>query len=226
MFDWLTGNTVWQLVSQADALSKFVLFSLLVMSVVCWTIFLYKMMIMRMQRQALHRVLAQLQGVRTIDSLIAMASTHSGTLPGIFLAQSLLTLNNVLESTGQRGEREAQVVQDAIMQSLDGVLVEQESYLSVLSTSAAVAPLVGLFGTVWGLIHAFIRISEKQSADITVVAPGIAEALITTLAGLVVAIPALVMYNYLTMRVRHIEGHLMQIADKVVFIVNNAFRVR
>jgi biopolymer transport protein ExbB/TolQ len=78
--------------------------------------------------------------------------------------------------------------------------------------------LLGLFGTVWGLIHAFIRISEKQAADITVVAPGIAEALITTLAGLIVAIPALIMYNYLIVRVRHIETQMVQLADRIAFI--------
>ena len=78
----------------------------------------------------------------------------------------------------------------------------EESYLPFLFTSASVSPLLGLFGTVWGLVHAFIRISEKQSADITTVAPGIAEALITTLAGLLVAVPALVMYHYLIAQIR------------------------
>ena len=108
-----------------------------------------------------------------------------------------------------------------INQTVDTLVSNEESYLPLLSTSAAVAPLLGLFGTVWGLVHAFIRISEKQSADITVVAPGIAEALITTLAGLVVAIPALVMYNYLVVRVRQIEDQIVNLADKVSFIIQH-----
>jgi len=82
---------------------------------------------------------------------------------------------------------------------------------------------LGLFGTVWGLVHAFIRISEKQSADITTVAPGIAEALITTLAGLLVAIPALVMYHYLMSEIRTIERQLFILADKFSFIVQKLF---
>ena len=72
----------------------------------------------------------------------------------------------------------------------------------MLSVSAAVSPLLGLFGTVWGLVHAFVRIGELQTADIATVAPGIAEALITTLAGLMVAIPALVMYHYVANKIR------------------------
>lgn len=226
MFESLMGNSVWQLVSQSDSLSKFVLFTLLAMSILCWTIFLYKWMVFRIQRSHLHKVLAQLQAVKTLEGLSAISSAYAGTLPGIFLTHSLTTMNTIVELRGQRSEREARDVQEAVMQSLDSFLVDQESYLPVLSTCAAVAPLLGLFGTVWGLIHSFIRISEKQAADITVVAPGIAEALITTLAGLIVAIPALIMYNYLTMRVRHMEGHLVQIADKVAFIVHHAFRVR
>lgn len=72
-------------------------------------------------------------------------------------------------------------------------------------------------------MHAFIRISEKQSADIATVAPGIAEALITTLAGLLVAIPALVMYHYLMSQVRIIERQLFVIADKFNYIVQKIF---
>ena len=106
-----------------------------------------------------------------------------------------------------------------IDQTVDTLVSNEESYLAVLSTSAAVSPLLGLFGTVWGLIHAFISISEKQAADIAVVAPGIAEALVTTLAGLIVAIPALIMYNYLALRIRTIEGQIVQFADKMSFIM-------
>jgi biopolymer transport protein TolQ len=98
------------------------------------------------------------------------------------------------------------------------MLLHNEEYLAVLSSSAAVAPLLGLFGTVWGLIHAFIRISETQVADIATIAPGIAEALITTLAGLLVAIPALVMFNYLHTKTRALEQQLITLADRITFI--------
>ena len=77
------------------------------------------------------------------------------------------------------------------------MILHDEAYVPILSSCAAVAPLLGLFGTVWGLIHAFLQISQTQVADLATVAPGISEALITTLAGLMVAIPALIMYNYL-----------------------------
>jgi len=85
--------------------------------------------------------------------------------------------------------------------------------MPIFTATIAISPLLGLFGTVWGLIHAFMRISEKQSADIATVAPGIAEALITTLAGLMVAIPAVVMLCYLQSQVRALEYYALRLAD-------------
>ncbi|MBE0567141.1 MAG: MotA/TolQ/ExbB proton channel family protein [Krumholzibacteria bacterium] len=70
-----------------------------------------------------------------------------------------------------------------------------ERYVILLSTSVAISPFLGLLGTVWGIMTSFWDMSEMHSANLTVVAPGIAEALITTVAGLAVAIPAVVFYN-------------------------------
>ena len=82
-------------------------------------------------------------------------------------------------------------------QRVEEALSQEEALIPVLATCSQAAPLIGLFGTVWGLIHAFMAIAQQRSADIAAVAPGIAEALITTMGGLVVAIPSLVLYAYL-----------------------------
>ena len=102
------------------------------------------------------------------------------------------------------------------------MLMHNEEYIAILSSSAAVAPLLGLFGTVWGLVHSFMRISETQVADIATIAPGIAEALITTLAGLIVAIPALIMFNYLHTKTRALEHGLISLADRMTFVLQQA----
>ena len=79
--------------------------------------------------------------------------------------------------------------------------------MGILATAAGVSPLLGLLGTVWGIIYAFINIGQQGSASIDTVAPGVAEALITTLVGLSVAIPALVGHNLLTVRInRCLDG--------------------
>ena len=237
--DYFVGNSLWYLIKQSDPMSTLILLILFAISMLCWTVFLSKVLVFFLRRRAIKRAYRQLQAVRSIDDLIRLENQLVGTVSGQLLAQCLLTIDTVFgraSSPAYSGLSGRQTVEDKgrriknwdlvhyhIDQAVDILVAHEESYLSTLSTSAAVSPLLGLFGTVWGLIHAFIRISERQSADITVVAPGIAEALITTLAGLMVAIPALVMYNYLVVRVRQIEYQVVQFADQVSLIIHQAF---
>ena len=79
-----------------------------------------------------------------------------------------------------------------------------ETYLPFLATTGSATPFIGLFGTVWGIMNAFSGIATSGSATLATVAPGIAEALIATAAGLVAAIPAVMSYNYFVNRVRTI----------------------
>jgi biopolymer transport protein TolQ len=81
-------------------------------------------------------------------------------------------------------------------------MTKLEYGLTFLATTGSTSPFVGLFGTVWGIMTAFLGLSAAHSSSIQAVAPGIAEALITTAIGLVAAIPAQVFYNYLTGRVQ------------------------
>ena len=111
-------------------------------------------------------------------------------------------------------------LQDKIDSIISSIIIKEESYLPFLAISAAVAPLLGLLGTVWGLIHSFMDISQKQAADIATVAPGLAEALLTTLAGLMVAIPATVMYYFLKGKVLKLEEDLYNMSDSFMNIVH------
>lgn len=215
MFD-LVGNSVWQLIVQSDFLSKLVLGVLLGMSVLCWTVFLCKLILIRLRKRDLRDASDRMREVTSADDLVALASSLRGTVPGHLLTHSIIILKSIREVNPPHA---AEILQYQVDQIVDNLIANEESYLPVLSTSAAVSPLLGLFGTVWGLIHAFIRISEKQAADITVVAPGIAEALMTTFVGLIVAIPALIMYNILAIQVRNIEYQITQLADKMSFIM-------
>ncbi len=220
------GNSLWMLVSQSDYVTKLVLLILLGLSIICWTIFLYKVILLRIKKNQLKTLAKRLSSITTFEELRSLALAFNDTLPGYFLRKNFGSLKMYLEidpNKNSLNEREINSLQQQIDQSVDDILQTEESYLPFLFTSASVSPLLGLFGTVWGLVHAFIRISEKQSADITTVAPGIAEALITTLAGLLVAIPALVMYHYLTSEIRVIERQLFILADKFIFIVQKLF---
>lgn len=219
--DLFMGNSLWYLIVQSDAISKCVLLLLLGMSVMCWAVFFGKIALMHLKKRQLLLVGVHIKKVDALQELILVATEHAGTLPGYLISKNLSFLNMIfkLGQTKELTNIECDMMLTHLDQTVDSVVQQEKSYLAILSTSAGVAPLLGLFGTVWGLIHAFMRISEKQVADITTVAPGIAEALLTTLAGLLVAIPAMVMFNYLQMQVRTIEQQSLAITDHIALIV-------
>lgn len=88
--------------------------------------------------------------------------------------------------------------------------------INILATIGSTAPFVGLFGTVWGIMNSFIGIAEKQTTNLAVVAPGIAEALLATALGLVAAIPSVVIYNHFS---RQIAAHRALVSDTAAAIL-------
>mgnify|MGYP003349274023 CR=1 FL=1 len=88
------------------------------------------------------------------------------------------------------------LVQRAMQRACDDVVAQLETRTGFLATTGSVAPFIGLMGTVWGVMAAFMNIGSQGSASLAVVAPGIAEALIATIAGLAAAIPAVIGFNH------------------------------
>lgn len=113
-----------------------------------------------------------------------------------------------------------QVMKESIEEVGRHVVHELECYLNTLGTIAAVSPLLGLLGTVTGMIRAFSAITEHGVSDPTVVSSGIAEALITTAAGLIVAIPALTFHRYFRGRVDALVVEMEQEALKLVEVMH------
>lgn len=218
------SNPVWMLIAQSDLMSKFVLLILLLLSIGSWAVLFYKVIIWRLRKKQIKEAMVYLKNAKNLEDVFYAASKFSNTLPGYLLTKKLSFIKTLLlTEKGQKHEldaREWEMLQGRINQLLDAVLIQEESYLPILSISATVGPLLGLFGTVWGLVHAFIDISQKQSADIAVVAPGIAEALITTVAGLLVAIPALIMFNFLMLQLRNLEQQMSNLAGRFVWLVH------
>ena len=99
-------------------------------------------------------------------------------------------------------------VQRTIQRASSAQLTKLESRLTFLATTASAAPFVGLLGTVWGVLTAFTGLANTDTASLRAVAPGIAEALMTTAFGLFAAIPALVAYNHFIYRIRNVGGQL------------------
>lgn len=216
------GNALWHLVAQSDAMTKTVLGLLLCASVICWTFILYKAVFLHIKKKQLLAIRRKLQNIRTLSDLLVLSQKEKHSYPGYFLKKHLGTLKHLCARTAVLTDKEQTALEEQRVSLIEDMVYHESSYLSFLSVTAAVAPLLGLFGTVWGLTHSFMSISQKQSADIVTIAPGIAEALLTTLAGLLVAIPVSLLCYALKEQVAFVEHSLMQIADQVTFIIQTS----
>lgn len=118
---------------------------------------------------------------------------------------------------------ELENVERALRRSFIAEMTHLESLTPFLATVGSSAPFVGLFGTVWGIMDAFRNIGAKGSANLATVAPGIAEALITTAIGLVAAIPAVMAFNYFSRRIKVISNEMDSFSNDYLNIIKRSF---
>ncbi|HUV36460.1 MAG TPA: MotA/TolQ/ExbB proton channel family protein [Patescibacteria group bacterium] len=111
--------------------------------------------------------------------------------------------------------RDPNVIEKYLDSTITRIVSDWESYLVFLATTATISPFLGLLGTVWGIMSSFLSMGVRGSANLYVVGPGIAEALITTIFGLGAAIPAVVGYNYLLRVIRRKEDELLVFAARL-----------
>jgi biopolymer transport protein ExbB/biopolymer transport protein TolQ len=125
-------------------------------------------------------------------------------------------LQELSASTSNQLERQMRKAKRAVKRAAAMKSAELQRGLSALATVGSTAPFVGLFGTVIGIIDAFKMMNEQQTSGFSAVAGGISEALVTTAFGLLVAIPAVWMFNYFTSRVRGFEVEMSNSADELI----------
>ena len=124
-----------------------------------------------------------------------------------------------LDASTEDGVRDREGVRQRVAMAMEGQVATEADALSgrlnFLATTGSVAPFVGLFGTVWGIMNSFFQIGSQQNASLAVVAPGISEALFATAIGLFAAIPAVIAYNRFSHRVNAYEARMQRFADRV-----------
>ena len=126
------------------------------------------------------------------------------------------------QNNGRGLPRNPVALERAALTASSEALTAMESRMTWLATIAAIAPFIGLFGTVWGIIDAFHGLGTAGAATLRAVAPGISEALITTAAGLLVAIPAVVGYNQLTAQLRDFAARMDDFGRELLNAIENA----
>lgn len=196
---------------QADIIVKLVMIGLIMASVATWTVFVAKLMELRRATAVMREVHDGVAGLRSVRE--ARGKTVLEASPLVREAEAELTLSSDALHDGD-GVKERIVSRFERYEA--GVGRSLTRGINVLATIGAVAPFVGLFGTVWGIMNSFIGIAEKQTTNLAVVAPGIAEALLATAFGLVAAIPAVVIYNHFA---RKVAAHRALVSDTAAAIL-------
>jgi biopolymer transport protein ExbB len=202
----------WSMFMQADVVVKAVMIGLVLASVATWTVLLVKTIQLRVARRMARGALTAILAARSLlDAVRQIGEQRSAVGYLLAVADEEIEKSRGLPAEGikERVAWQLERVEAAAVQRIG-------RGMGVLATIGAVAPFVGLFGTVWGIMNSFIGISRAHTTNLAVVAPGIAEALLATAFGLAAAIPAVVIYNAFA---RATGGYRSALADSSVAIL-------
>ena len=206
-------TSVMQLIVDASLLVKVVLLILLCFSICSWTVIGYKQYALLMAAKESESFRRVFKTSRKIEELAKTARTLTRSpLANVFRAVAL-EQDHLSKDELRRALKRYQTLESEKLYAR----------LTFLATTGSTSPFIGLLGTVWGIMNAFRGVGAASSASLAVVASGIAEALITTAAGLMTAIPAVVAYNYCLSRARNISLELEDFSEELLdFLSRNA----
>ena len=187
--------SMWDMVWASDMVTKVVMIGLIATSVWSWAIIIEKVGTLRQVKRLSKAFEEKFWSGGSLDRLYdAIGNRPRDPMSAMFISA-------MKEWKRQRIEKAMEVSMDKELEALD-------TRMGFLASTGSVAPLVGLFGTVWGIINSFNAIAATQTNSLSAIAPGIAEALFTTAFGLIAAIPAVVAYNKISSDIDRYAGGL------------------
>ena len=207
----------WGMFLTADIVVKGVMIGLAVASVITWTVWLAKSVELIAAKRRARKTLERLSAAATLIEAANPRAARRGPADALIqAAHRELQLSH--DATDKSG------VKERVGWKLDRIMARAARHIGrgtgVLATIGATAPFVGLFGTVWGIMNSFISISNEQTTNLAIVAPGIAEALLATGMGLAAAIPAVVIYNLFARSIAGYKATLADAASEVMRLVS------
>ncbi len=208
---------LWELILIASPFAKFILLVLAAMSVASWTIILEKFLLMARVKRANAGLSHYRWSSFDARSLAAEARRYSAA----FVSKAYIHVHRELLDRSDYNV-DSELVAREFSRAVTSELNRAEKLLPFLATCSSAGPFLGLLGTVWGIISAFQRIGVWGGANIAVVAPGIAEALVATAVGLFAAIPALVAYNFISNWLRKESERAEAFGDDLAYAIQKS----
>jgi biopolymer transport protein TolQ len=233
----VAGTTdVVRIITESGPINQAVLAALMVFSIVSWAIILYKTWSFRASQRQTARFLDVFRRSSKFSEVQAVCpSLPASPLVGVFqagyaeinaqfrLAAPPPPAAHPTAAPARPTLKSLTAVDRALLRAAAAEVNKLENSVTFLATTASIAPFIGLFGTVWGIMIAFDRIGATGSTNLAIVAPGISEALVATAAGLFAAIPAVYFYNHLTSRVKSFAAEMDDFALEFLNITERNF---
>lgn len=210
-------------------MGKVVMALLLLFSIMSWATILLKYQFLRRAEKESHAFLAAFRKTKNIEGLLKHAEAKKfSPLATLFIEghkEAEAIIKSFPEGKVKEDDRSlaSQEIERALTMTAQDEIVYMERYLAFLGTTGTVGPLLGLFGTVWGIMDAFYGIGLRGSGDIGALAPGLAEALINTTGGLFVAIPAVIAYNYFSEKIKDLATRMDSFSIEFLSFVNRTY---
>ncbi len=206
----------------SDIFMKLLILGLLFASVCCWAIIFDKVFLFKRVRLGMKAFEEQFWSGGSLETIYnANVQNPSNPLALIFVTAIKEFRRSITEKKKAGSNIKIQERIDKVMQiAIDRQVDKMETKMIFLASTGSVAPLLGLFGTVWGIMDSFNAIGLTQSTNIAAVAPGVAEALFTTAVGLIAAIPAVIAYNKLSNDIDRISHRMETFSDELSAILS------
>lgn len=229
-----SGIDIFQIIGNAGWMVKFVLFLLLFFSVMSWTIIVLKWRYLQRAFRESTLFTEYFWKSRDLASAYAKAKELAGCPMARIFRIGYVELRKISQAgrsaavgSGEEGMPSmtgrisgGDNVKRALRRAISSETTRMTQMVPFLATTGNTTPFIGLFGTVWGIMNSFHGIGQKGSASLAVVAPGISEALIATAAGLAVAIPAVIAFNYFMQKIRVVESELISFSSDFLNIID------
>ena len=217
----LLQTSLWDMVRQGGPFGMVVLAALVGFSIFSWTVIFSKWSAFRGARQTNARFL---RAFRKSPGLQAVMVASEQYRPSPLVSVFDFGYEEIERQVKKSGKLTNQTTLERTLQlGISEELAKLERNMSWLATTASVTPFIGLFGTVLGIIRAFVDLGYQGSTSLRTVAPGIAEALIATAAGLVAAIPAAIFYNHFGHAIREMGSRMEDFALEFLNLADRSF---
>jgi len=206
--------SIWSLVLHAGLFAKGILLLLFGVSIWCWAVIGNRLRLYSRVEKADRRFLEAFRKLAPAADCRLLCDQHPESLLAKVALAGQRTLDQLKPDPTLPTSARHDLARHAMERSASDETAALERHVGFLATTGSVSPFIGLLGTVWGVMSAFLNIGAQGSASLVVVAPGIAEALIATVAGLGAAIPAVVGYNHILGRLRELTQGTQQFTSE------------